>query len=62
MKVRSCSDRIRQCVSVLFVQLVFTAMLVTSTTIALSETPSCKLIFFFFFNIKHSGSCKMQEG
>lgn len=47
MKVRSCSDRIRQCVSVLFVQLVFTAMLVTSTTIALSETPSCKLIFFF---------------
>lgn len=61
MKVRSCSDRIRQCVSVLFVQLVFTAMLVTSTTIALSETPSCKLIFFFY-NIKHSGRCKMREG
>lgn len=61
MKVRSCSDRIRQCVSVLFVQLVFTAMLVTSTTIALSETPSCKLIYIFL-NIKHSGSCKMREG
>ncbi|KAH9681510.1 Carboxyl-terminal-processing peptidase 2 [Citrus sinensis] len=43
LKVRSCSDRIRQCVSVLFVQLVFTAMLVTSTTIALSETPSLAL-------------------
>lgn len=45
LKVMNRSDRIRQRVSVLFVQLVFAVLLVSSISVAVTETSSCKFNF-----------------
>lgn len=45
-KVMSCSERIRQHVSVVFVGLFTTMLLVTSVSLAVTNIPSCEFNFF----------------